>query len=134
MAGNLVDLKITDYSAEVLAEMGDAVLRALERIGSQGEGYAKDLCPVDTGRLRNSITHQVDEENSAVYVGSNVSYSITVETGAAPFDKKDPSENVEMEGDPDRVPGGIPQPFLKPAIAGHLQTYRNIVEDEFKNG
>lgn len=26
------------------------------------------------------------------------------------------------------------QPFLKPAVTGHLQTYRNIVEDELKNG
>lgn len=133
MAGDLVDLKISDYSADVLAEMGDAVERALERIGMQAEGYAKDLCPVDTGRLRNSITHQVDDENNAVYIGTNVSYSITIETGAAPFDKKDPSESVEMEGEPGHVTGGIPQPFLKPAVTGHLQTYRNIVEDEFKN-
>lgn len=75
MADNLVDLKITDYSAEVLAEMGDATLRALERIGMQGEGYAKDLCPVDTGRLRNSITHQVDKGGDAVYIGTNTEYA-----------------------------------------------------------
>ena len=26
------------------------------------------------------------------------------------------------------------QPFLKPAVADHAQTYRNIIEDELKNG
>ena len=50
-----------DYSAEVLEAMHDAVVQALERCGEQAEGYAKDLTPVDTGNLRNSITHQVDD-------------------------------------------------------------------------
>ena len=50
-----------DYSADVLNEFHDAVLRALERCGEQAEGYAKDLAPVDTGAGRNSISHQVDE-------------------------------------------------------------------------
>lgn len=30
--------------------------------------------------------------------------------------------------------GQKPQPFLKPAVAEHKQTYRNILEDELKNG
>lgn len=50
-----------DYSADVLDAMHDAVVQALERCGEQAEGYAKDLTPVDTGNLRNSITHQVDD-------------------------------------------------------------------------
>ena len=64
-----------DYSADVLNEFHDAVLRALERCGSEAEGYAKDLCPVDTGALRNSISHKVDESERAVYVGSNNEYA-----------------------------------------------------------
>lgn len=113
MADSLTDMKITDYSAEVLAEMGEAVLRALERVGTEAEGYAKDLCPVDTGRLRNSITHQVDTGGDAVYIGTNVEYGPYVELGTY---------------------RQAAQPFLKPAVTGHLQTYRNIVEDELKNG
>lgn len=131
---NVFELNLTDNSDEISAALEGAVLRALERIGSQAEGYAKDLCPVDTGRLRNSITHAVSPLENAVYVGTNVSYSITVETGAKPFDTKDPSESVEMEGEPDHVPGKNPQPFLKPALANHRQTYQNILEDELKNG
>lgn len=30
--------------------------------------------------------------------------------------------------------GQDPQPFLKPAVADHARTYRNIIEDELKNG
>lgn len=64
-----------DYSADVLNEFHDAVLRALERCGEQAEGYAKDLAPVDTGNLRNSISHKVDDGEPAVYIGTNVEYA-----------------------------------------------------------
>lgn len=123
----------TDNTELVVSEINEAVLRALEQIGMAAEGYAKDLCPVDTGTLRNSITHVVDESAGAVYIGSNVSYAITVETGAAPSKDKDPSELNKPEGDQDHRPGKNPQPFLKPAATDYKQTYRNIMEEELRN-
>lgn len=65
----------TDNTDLVVNGINAAVLRALERIGQAAEGYAKDLCPVDTGNLRNSITHVVDEGGGDVYIGSNVEYA-----------------------------------------------------------
>lgn len=56
-----------------------AILSGLEQIGMLAEGHAKALCPVDTGRLRNSITHQVDSGEPAVYIGTNVEYAVFVE-------------------------------------------------------
>lgn len=70
-----MSVQFTDNSDKVLSEFEQAIARALERIGSQAEGYAKDLCPVDTGRLRNSISHKVDKGGDAVYIGSNVEYA-----------------------------------------------------------
>lgn len=96
-----------DNTDMVKAELKTAIGRALWRIGSQAEGYAKDLCPVDTGNLRNSITHV--EDKSASYIGTNVVYGKYVELGTH------------------RAPA---QPFLKPAATEHAQTYRNIVKDE----
>ena len=64
---------ITDNSGAVLSALARAKLRALEIIGGKAEGYAKQLCPVDTGRLRNSITHAVDGDTAVV--GSNVEYA-----------------------------------------------------------
>ena len=72
---DLGGVEFNDYSADVLNEFHDAVLRALERCGSQAEGYAKDLAPVDTGNLRNSISHRVDDGEPAVYIGSNLKYA-----------------------------------------------------------
>ncbi len=65
---------IEDHSEEVLAAMESACLRALEECGLVGEGYAKKLCPVDTGNLRNSITHTVSDSEKAAYIGTDSEY------------------------------------------------------------
>lgn len=120
----MAGVEFRDNSAEVLEGLSEAMLRALERVGMQAEGYAKDLCPVGTpestgkpgyigGTLKNSISHKVDDAEQAVYIGTNVEYAPYVELGT-----------VKMDA----------QPFLKPAAADHRQTYQNIVEDELKNG
>ena len=74
-----VDYK--DYSKEVLAAMEKGKRNALTAIGSTAETYAKQETPVDTGRLRNSISHTVDGE--AAYIGTNVEYAPYVELGTS---------------------------------------------------
>lgn len=54
-----MQIRLEDHSAEVYKELEAACQRALEKCGLVAEGYAKKLCPVDTGNLRNSITHTV---------------------------------------------------------------------------
>lgn len=126
-----------DYSNDVLNEFHDAVLRALERCGEQAEGYAKDLAPVDTGNLRNSISHTVDEDEPAAYIGSNVEYAAYVELGTGKYTeggRPTPWVYQDDNGNWHWTAGNPAQPFLKPAVADHAQTYRNIIEDELKNG
>ena len=118
-------------------ELQAAILRALEQIGQAAEGYAKDLCPVDTGNLRNSITHVVDEADEAVYIGSNTSYAPFVELGTGiynPEGRQTPWWYQDENGKWHWTRGAQAQPFLKPAATDHGQTYRNILEDELKNG
>ena len=128
---------IYDHSAEVLATLHEAAERALEKCGLVAEGYAKRLVRVDTGNLRNSITHQVDEGESAVYIGSNVEYAPYVELGTGRYTeggRPTPWVYQDDEGNWHWTAGNPAQPFLKPAVADHAQTYRNIIEDEMKNG
>ena len=66
-----MSVTFNDNSDEVLEAFNAACLRALERCGSQAEGYAKDLVPVDTGALRNSISHKVVDSEPAAYIGTN---------------------------------------------------------------
>ena len=69
-----------DNTDEVLAALKMAKKRGLEAIGLTAEGHAKKETPVDTGRLRNSISHVTDDE--AAYIGTNVEYAPYVELGA----------------------------------------------------
>lgn len=64
-----------DNTGEILSAVEQAKQRALEIIGGKIEKYAKALCPVDTGALRNSITHQVEADGGTVQVGSNMTYA-----------------------------------------------------------
>ena len=68
-----------DNSKVVLAEMDEAKVRALTAIGILGSFYAADRSPVDTGRLRNSMTYNLGD--NCVYIGSNVEYAVYQELG-----------------------------------------------------
>lgn len=57
------------------------IAAALEEVGLAAERFAKAACPVDTGRLRNSITHAIDAGREEVFVGTNVEYAPYVELG-----------------------------------------------------
>lgn len=98
-----IDAAVTGISA--------AVSSALEKIGLMAEGYAKKKCPVDTGNLRNSITHQVDGD--AVYIGTNVEYAPYVELGTSRQKA---------------------QPFLRPAASEHGAQYRQVLKKALGSG
>lgn len=51
------DIHVKDHTDEVMAAITEKVNLALNLMGEVVEGYAKEDCPVDTGLLRNSITH-----------------------------------------------------------------------------
>lgn len=70
-----MEVVIKDNSAEFLKALPEQLEQALTAIGLTAESYAKQECPVDTGRLRNSITHAVEAGEQAVYIGSNVEYA-----------------------------------------------------------
>ena len=108
-----MNVQITDNSKEIIEAMQQATVRALEKCGLTAEGYAKKLAPVDTGNLRNSITHEVDDGEPAAYIGTNVEYAPYVCLGT-----------IHMAA----------QPFSKPAVAANANTYRKIIEKELKIG
>lgn len=109
-ASGLVEIR-EDNARQIADAIDQALARALEEVGLVAEGYAKKACPVDTGRLRNSITHQVRPSEKSVYIGTNVEYAPYVELGTS-----------RMK----------PQPFLRPAAVDHEGTYKKIFESELK--
>lgn len=97
---------------EILDALLEQIEQALIAIGLTAEKYAKQECPVDTGRLRNSITHEVDMSEKAAIIGSNVEYAAYVELGTS-----------QQKA----------QPYLRPAVEDNTQEYKKIVESALKS-
>lgn len=72
------DEKLKEFLDKGLPE---ALVKGMEKACIIAQDEGKILCPVDTGRLRASIDHEVTEEGGKVvgYVGSNVEYAPYVE-------------------------------------------------------
>lgn len=105
-----MSVETKDNTKEVLSTLDKAIERGLEAIGLAAEGYAKEETPVDTGRLRNSISHAV--KNNAAYIGTNVEYAPYVELGSRGRDGKH---------------------MLKRAATEHSNEYKKLMEDSMKN-
>lgn len=110
--GCLIEVQ-NDNSAAIANAIDQALVKGLTQCGLLGEGYAKMACPVDTGRLRNSITYQIDEGEKAVYIGTNVEYGPYVELGTRHSKAK---------------------PFLRPAAEDHAAQYRKALQSALQNG
>ena len=135
-------LKIDDNTKEFLRTHEATKEKILEAIGIQAEGYAvKEITEkkaVDTGLLRNSITHAISgkrpdkdayradkgdgegkydgqapaDKNLAVYIGTNVKYGRYIELGSV---------------------GRSARPFLRPAVTEHKEEYQKIIETAMKD-
>lgn len=101
---------VADHTDEVIEELGRAIARGLEAIGIEAESDAARICPVDTGRLRNSITHTIDADEQVAIIGTNVPYALFVH------------ENRKH-----------PQRFLTDAVTQNADKYRRIAEAALKN-
>lgn len=133
-----IKVTITDNSAAVKSAMKDAILRALEKCGLVAEGYAKKLCDGfknPTGNLRNSITHVVDDGETAVYIGTYNEYAIYVELGTGIYaegggGRPTPWVYQDAHGRWHWTRGNKAQPFLKPAVEDHKKEYQMIIKSE----
>lgn len=86
MAGGSSEVIVAENNVQIVTDgIVDGITKALEEIGLVAEGAAKRLCPVDTGRLRNSITHAL-MGNDSVAIGTNVEYAIYVHEGTSKRD------------------------------------------------
>lgn len=105
-----MSVTFNNHFGEVRSAFEAQVQQAMEAVGIAAEGYAKEEAPVDTGELRNSITHAT-LDGKAVAVGTNTEYGIYQEMGT-----------YKMS----------PHPFIQPAISGHDGEYKAIVEAALK--
>ena len=145
---NQITVSITDNSDAVRRELDDAIEKALMEIGIEAEGYAKDIATEkgakDTGYLVNSITWAIggksaninnwkadkpnkqgkvregtysgtaaEKSQPCVYIGSGVEYAPFIEMGTSRM---------------------APRTFIRPAVEDFRQEYKEILENNLKNG
>lgn len=140
-----------DKRREVLQELETRIPKALEACGMQIENYAKLKAPVDTGLLRNSITHAVYGKSPAVSsYKSNATHATTPATvarGTAGL-PVDPIRTGSYEGVMSTKTKSVyvgtnveyaayqelgssrssPQPYLKPALFDHKDEYMRMLQ------
>ena len=140
MAKNIIKVTIESNKPAYKKALDEVAEAVLTRWGMQTESSAKDLCPVDTGLLHNSITwalagqgtniteYSDDDGNQNgfysgqapadwgksprhVHVGSNVEYAAYQELGT-----------VNMTANP----------YLRPAVEENKDWYQRVLDGELK--
>ena len=107
---------MTEFNKKNIEEL---LLPLLDKIGFLIEGRAKIMCPVDTGRLRASIQHNVDLEEMSVSVGTNVPYAKYVEYR---YDVNSPKMGRETGQ----------MPFLRPSIFQAKEEIERMIKEHFR--
>lgn len=100
------NVSILSNREEVLDEMREQLGDALDKIGQDAASTAADKAPVDTGTLKNSISHVVD--GTTVIIGTNVEYAPYQELGT------------------DR--GIIGKHFIQFGVTAHSSEYADIIK------
>lgn len=127
----IINLDKLNYKLETLANLD--ISKALNKACLVVENEAKRLCPVDTGDLRNSITHEVDD--GVGIVGTNKEYAPYVEYGTGIFavegnGRDTPWSYQDDEGNWHTTIGQKPQPFLNPAAQTKKKLVIKVFNDE----
>lgn len=99
-----------------LAEAGEVVASKVRRnistsSRSQGRSNPAGMPHADTGRLRNSVTYEVDKQALTVKIGTNVEYAPFLELGTLHMDER---------------------PFLIPTAEDMRDDVRDIFKRPFK--
>lgn len=131
-----------DNSAEVLRELDSKIEAILEAWGIQGVGAVVDIITsegrVDTGAMRNSISHQVDAGDKSVYIGTNIEYAIYHELGTGIYlegggGRQTPWAYQDANGSWHRTRGMKPIHMIKNGASGSVNDFKSIANDILKS-
>ena len=106
------------YDEKLMNAVENITQQVLKKACLMVEGDAKKLVPVDTGRLRASITNEVEEEVGRV--GTNVEYARRIELGFVGTDILGRNYNQK------------PQPYLRPALEKNRKKILGLFRDLIK--
>ncbi len=127
------DVKFTDNSIQVIAQINREVINALEEASGELESQVKRNTKVRTGKTKASWTHKVNSAKNEAYVGSNYENAIWEEFGTGIYaqngdGRKDvPWVYQDESGKWHRTSGKKPRKALQKAFS----TLKNRIESFF---
>lgn len=138
----VIDIKFTDHKEEVLAEMKGKLHGWLDAIGQDAASSAANVLTetntIDTGRLKNSISHAVDDENTCVYIGTppEMDYAIYHEFGTGKYvagGRSTPWSYQDKDGNWHKTYGVPAKHFLQFGASAHQAEYKALLEQALKD-
>lgn len=134
-----MSVKFEDNSVKVINAINEAVSNALEEVGGEMESQVKRNTKVKTGKTKASWTHQVDEHNKVVYIGSNYENAIWEEFGTGIYaqngnGRKDVPWTYQSEdGKWHKTKGKKPRRALQNAFNSMKNRIKKFFEERFNN-
>ena len=136
----VLDFKFTDNKADVEAALKEKVYAWLEAIGEDAASTSAKFAPVDTGRLKNSISSAVNEQEQVVYIGTppDIHYAIYHEFGTGKYasgggGRSTPWAYQDEKTGEWRWTAGVPaRHFLQFGCTAHTEQYKQMLEAALK--
>lgn len=135
--GSASVVKFIDNTGQALDAIEQATLRAMKSAVLTVEGQAKLLTPVDTGALRDSMTHEVERNAGEITgkVGSSLDYAIYHEFGTGEFAENGNGRKggwgyEDGNGDTQFTMGTKPKKMLRTAIRKTKPRVKQLFEAE----
>lgn len=129
-----MDLTIDTHELDAMARtyanaapiVRDELTKGMTRLVVMGQGFAREEAPVDRGRLRASIAHEVVARGQDIVgrFGTNISYGESVEIGGSmpgnDMDGWGPRHGFASDAQAAAIirwkGGSAPHPYLRPAF------------------
>lgn len=130
-------IEFTDNSVAVTDAINDAIFSWLEEAAGELESQTKRNSPVDTGQLKGSWTHIVDESAKEATVGSNLENAIWNEFGTGQYalegnGRKTPWVYKDIKGKWHKTSGKKPQRSLHNAFESSKSRLQTALENILK--
>lgn len=140
------EFTLVDNSDLIKKACREQIIKALEAVGIQAESDIKRAMNevwsetgtdiVDTGRLRNSIAHEVFGDSQELQVGTNSEYAVYVHEGTGKYAAGGGGTPKERWVYRDPLTGeariGVPQKprrFIKETIEKSINEYKEIIKE-----
>ncbi|GFZ30732.1 hypothetical protein CSC2_12580 [Clostridium zeae] len=111
----------------------------LKEVGELLVSAIKPLVPVDTSKLKNSISYKVNEGDMSVIIGTGEDYAIYVEFGTGEFAENGQGRrggwvyNDPITGEKIFTYGEHPKPYMRPGYRGQKKNIQALLEKCLKD-